>query len=207
MLKEFRGHTSYVNSAVYSPDGASVISASSDATVRVWSTKSSECMFVFRPPQPTSSSEVAVNAVALYPQNVDQVGRMQPARTPAGLACTVAAYAPAPAPAPAPPHTQVLVSTRSSTLYLMTLQGQVVKSFQSGKRAGGDFLAFTLSPRGEWAYALGEDGVLYCFSTESGKLEHLMQVAEKEAIGVTHHPHRNLVATFAADGSLKTWKP
>ncbi len=48
MLKEYRGHTSYVNSAVYSPDGSQVISSSADATVRIWDSKSCDCTFVFR---------------------------------------------------------------------------------------------------------------------------------------------------------------
>jgi WD40 repeat-containing protein SMU1 len=33
MLKEMRGHASYVNDARYSADGARIISASSDGTV------------------------------------------------------------------------------------------------------------------------------------------------------------------------------
>lgn len=35
LLKEFRGHTSYVNDAIFSNDGSRVITASSDCTVKV----------------------------------------------------------------------------------------------------------------------------------------------------------------------------
>ena len=34
-LKEFRGHTSFVNSAVFSSDGQHIVSGSSDGTVKV----------------------------------------------------------------------------------------------------------------------------------------------------------------------------
>lgn len=43
-LKEFRGHKSYVNSAIYSLDGAQVYSASSDGLVMVWDAKTCECL-------------------------------------------------------------------------------------------------------------------------------------------------------------------
>lgn len=173
VLKEFRGHTSYVNDAIYTADGSQILSSSSDGTVRVWNVKTTECVATFRPPQQESGTETTINSVHLYPKNTDQI----------------------------------VVCNKSPSVYIMTMQGQVVKSFSSGKREGGDFLACWVSPHGDWIYSLGEDGNLYCFSMASNKLEHLLKVHDAGAIGLCHHPHLNLVATLAAEGVLKMWKP
>lgn len=173
MLKEFRGHTSYVNDAIFTNDGTRVITASSDCTVKVWDLKTTDCLQTFKPPPPLRGGDASVNSVFIFPKNTEHI----------------------------------VVCNKTSSIYIMTLQGQVVKSFSSGKREGGDFVAACISPKGEWIYCVGEDRNMYCFSYQSGKLEHLMTVHDKEIIGVTHHPHRNLVATFSDDHTMKLWKP
>ena len=53
MLKELRGHTSYINAIVYAPDGVCIVSGSSDGCVRVWDAKTSECTCRFHSPTPS----------------------------------------------------------------------------------------------------------------------------------------------------------
>ncbi|KAJ1283597.1 hypothetical protein BS78_03G140200 [Paspalum vaginatum] len=210
-----RAHSKGVTSVTFSRDGTQILSTSFDTTARVHGLKSGKMLKEFRGHSSyvnyaifttdgsrviTASSDCTVKVWDT--KTTDCLHTFKPPAPLRGGDTSVNSVHLFPKNAD-----HIVVCSKTSAIFIMTLQGQVVKTFSSGKRAGGDFVAASVSPKGEWIYCVGEDMNMYCFSNQSGKLEHLMKVHEKDVIGITHHPHRNLVATYAEDCMMKIWKP
>lgn len=215
-LRRFEGaHSAGVTALCFSRDNGHVLSASMDDTARVHGLKSGKVLKEFR------GHTSFVNGVAysaddsrVFTASSDGTVRVWDART---GECTGAVRLPSDGTGVDPPVLSVspypkdpellLVCNRSPKAYLVATDGVVVRTLSSGKAEKGEFVACAASPRGEWVYCLGEDGNLCCFSTASGKLEALLPAHTRGPVGVSHHPHANMVATFAADGHLKLWEP
>lgn len=174
MLKEFRGHTSFINTVIFSNDQHHVISGSSDGTVKIWNLKNAECVNSYKSTAISGSAtiEIAVNTIQLMPKT--------------------------------PEH--FLICTRSNTISIMNMSGQIVRTLTNAVADGGDFVCCTVSPHGEFIYAVAENRQLYCFNVQSGKIDQTMEVADAEIIGLCHHPKQNILATYSIDGLLKLWK-
>jgi WD40 repeat-containing protein SMU1 len=206
--------SAFVYQSHFTRDNKFVVSASSDGFVRVWDNSGNgQCVRQFRPGQnPISSvsAESPSNLVVVESNNND-IHSLIPL-----------------------PHSglhQFVVSNKSLHIHLMNLHGTTLKTFShpsahlaanqksskssqtttltsNGSPPPSPFITATISPKARFIFAVTEDHHLYAFNLLSGECAlPPLSLHSSEVIAVHHHPFRNLLLSFATDGSLKVWKP
>lgn len=208
VLREFRGHTGYVNDIAFVKNGLWLVSAASDSTVRVWDTHSADCIASFDPT--IAASLAAPNALAVA--------------GPAVLSAQPLAH----------DQETLLVCTRSAAAYLVSLRGEVKKTFRAmvptgisqGKKFLGEtgahqaaamseeasemssreFVGCALDNIGKWLYCGCENGAVFVFNAQTGSVERSFEAHKGGGlIGLTYHPRRRVLITWGEDGTLKMW--
>ena len=211
MLKEFRGHKSYVNCCSYvilppsvlgnggdrsSSDyhrSLAVVTGSADGSVIVWDGRTAEAIYEINPPIPTS-----INAVTVGLNSVHTVIHLH-----------------------SPPNTMIVVP-RSDHTYLMSYSGALLRVYTRDDVQGSEFLAATISPSNQWLFIAASDGKCVVFDINTGKAEKIIRsFAEDcsngrsdkpcEISGLVCHPHQGLIGGFSNDkwqkrGMLTLWK-
>ncbi|KXN74126.1 MGC81475 protein-like protein [Conidiobolus coronatus NRRL 28638] len=188
-LKEFRGHTSYINQVKFINQDNLIISASSDGSIKIWDFSTTKCVNI------------------LNYSNLDK-GYM-PLATVSILGLVV-----------------LKVTSKSNTLHLINYKGKILNSYtkpeaQKVEPKAEDllgskkfevkqepmFLMSASSMKGDFIYALHEDGNIYIFEKASGELKSTLKVAENvEMTGVDSCNSQNYLATFGIENYVKIWK-
>lgn len=209
LTKEFRGHTSFVNSAAFSADGTRVYSASSDGTAKIWDAKTQDC----------------IRTIALA----------RGMAAPHGASSPTALLA---LPLPRGAGDRFLVCNRSPWAYIVDGKGAVVRALtaladggagmedgnvttqgeskqqRSLGAVGLEHVAAATSPKGEYVYAATEGGTLHAFLADTGRAVASWTVAARgggggagaEVVGVAAHPFANILAVYSDDGVVSLWR-
>jgi len=208
MLKEFRGHTSYLTSCAYQLIDSSsqlvVLTASGDGTVRIWNGQTADMLRILQPVslgKHLSASGASIVLAEMSTTDRPAIHGLHPLHTPTDT---------------------MVVVPRGVRAFLVDYSGVILQTFQDSSSSDKVFVASTVSATNRWLYAVKEEGSCCVFDVATGKLEHTIREfgalstsssggAAAEVSSLIHHCYKDVIAAFSNEkgqkkGKLVLWK-
>jgi len=215
ILRNFdRAHSRGITSVAFSPDGNHILSASTDATLRIHGLKSGRIIRDLRGHAGcVNTACFLADGARVLSASSDGTVRLWNAKS----SDTIATFKPVNSGSSSRLRTTVisalplrdsqhcLVCTGSGNVDLMTLTGILIRSY-CPESQGKNFIAFAPSPRARHVHALTEEGNICSFNASSGKLVNVLRTQDVEVNDFCHHSFSNVLAAISSSGTLRVWK-
>jgi WD40 repeat-containing protein SMU1 len=234
VLKEFRGHASYLTACFYhllprsslnSSDEENhhliVVTASGDGSVRIWDGKTADVLSILKPMTMGNRNLLSTEGSSIVIADLERANQTSNEGSPS-IHSILKLHT--------PKETMILVP-RASRAFLVDYSGRIIRLFQDDTSIGGCpeqgvFVAATVNSTNRWLYLVKEDGSCCVFDACSGKLERsihdfaarstsasITPNPSAQAIGVlaevshmAHHPSKGIVAAFSSSKGQKRGK-
>ena len=218
-LRKFdRAHSEGVTSVCFSRDGHHVLSSSFDGTVRIHGLKSGKLLKEMRGHATyVNDARYASEGERVLSASSDGTVRVWDAKTCEPLAevrppqprSTASSGADATLTRVIPfehDPERFVVCQNGNSVHLMTTSGAVRSFTTEAASKEKALISCTVSPKESWIYAPSMDGTIHCFSVADEDTK-VVKVDDKNALGICHHPRKNILATFSSSGLLRVWMP
>ncbi|KAI8068307.1 WD40-repeat-containing domain protein, partial [Gongronella butleri] len=177
LLHEFSGHTSVVNTVRYK-DASTILSGSTDATIKIWNSDNGTCLGTF-----TLPAHAPVQWISPFPASTHASRRDQM------LVCDKSR------------QLTIMDARDGSVVRSLPAPGD------GDSRPGSDIISAALSVHGDVAYALTEEGLLHAYQVDNGASLAAIKVSDQELIAMVSSPVSDYVAVNDAVGYVSLLKP
>jgi len=199
-----RGHTKGVLTALFSPNGARVLTTSQDNTARVWDARTGRALATL------GGARAAVSSAAFSPDgrrvvtgDADNTARVWDAATGALLQTLSGHTDIVVAAAFSPDGRRVITGSWDHTARLWDAASGRTLAVLRGHRSWVTAVAF--SPDGRAALTAGDDGAARLWDAGSGRLTAVLRGHTAALTAAAFNPDGRLVVTASEDGTARTW--
>ncbi|PIA16255.1 WD40 repeat-like protein [Coemansia reversa NRRL 1564] len=215
-IKRFSAaHSETITCVTFSDDDTQVLSGGFDSVLRIHGLKSGKMLKEFRGHSaPVNSVIFSTDMIRVVSSSDDGTVRIWDVATGNCMHAIVPSIeklglsAPAAHSALAIPGSpgEFVVCTKSPNIYVISMDGQIRRSFSADKSTCNVFLAAAVSPKGKYIYAVSDMSVLHCFDLDTGNLSTVKtKIPIPDVLGIACHPTLNIAAFFSNDRRIPIW--